>query len=69
MIRCQQKYCKYCVKPQFKDYKNYRDFMYGYCRMSKHLILNCVPEENQKMEGCLALYCEQYTQRKRKINY
>jgi hypothetical protein len=66
MIGCQQKYCKYCVKPVF--YKRTGKFFYGHCKISNQLIFECNPEEGKNYDY-LPLYCDSYTPRKRKINY
>jgi hypothetical protein len=65
MVGCQQKYCKHCVHPVLDENGK---FMYGYCKISKHLVLRCDPEESENYD-VLPLYCEEYTYRERKIDY
>lgn len=65
MIRCQQKYCKNCVKPTFDLSRN---FVWGYCKVSRHLVLLHKPSENYEY-GVHPLYCQEYLPRKRKIKY
>lgn len=65
MIRCQQKYCKNCVKPTFGlDGK----FIYGACKVSKYLILES-DKEDTKLYDIQPLYCNEYIPRERKIKY
>ena len=64
-MNCQQKYCKYCVKPVFSlDSK----FVYGVCKISKYLTLGS-DKEDTKLYDVQPLYCNEYTPRKRKIKY
>lgn len=65
MIRCQQKYCKNCVKPTFDLSKN---FIWGYCKISRHLVLLSDQEETSKYD-IQPLYCQEYQPRTRKIKY
>lgn len=65
MIRCQQKYCKNCVKPTFDLSRN---FVWGYCKASRHLVLISDQEETKKYD-IQPLYCQEYQPRKRKIKY
>ena len=44
MLRCQQKYCKNCIKPRF-DLSG--KFVFGHCKSSKYLILISDKEETQ----------------------
>lgn len=63
MIRCEQKFCKNCVKPYFGlDGK----FVFGFCKISKHLILK---SDKNKLLDIQPLYCDEYNPRKRKIYY
>ncbi len=63
MIRCEQKYCKNCVKPYFSlDGK----FCFGYCKASKYLILK---SDKNSLLDVQPLYCHNYIPRVRKINY
>ena len=63
MIRCEQKYCKNCIKPYFSlDDK----FIYGYCKVSKYLILK---SDKNKLLDVQPLYCQKYQERKRGISY
>ena len=61
-MKCQQKYCKYCIKPYFKDDK----FYYGTCKVSRHVLL--MSDQNDKYD-IQPLYCNCYKPRKRKIDY
>ena len=65
MIRCQQKFCKNCVKPTFDLSRN---FVWGYCKFSRHLVLISGQEETQKYD-IQPLYCQEYQPRTRKIKY
>ena len=64
-MKCKQKFCKFCCNPRI----NLRTgaFVYGICRMSKYVVLDCI-ENNNKYKTQL-LYCNCYRPRKRKINY
>lgn len=64
-MNCQQKYCKYCVKPTFSlDGK----FVYGQCKISRYLTLRS-DKECTKEYNVQPLYCYEYTPRKRNIKY
>lgn len=65
MIRCQQKYCKNCVKPTFDLSRN---FVWGYCKASRHLVLLNDSSETHE-SGVQSLYCQEYQPRKREIKY
>lgn len=65
MLRCQQKYCKNCIKPYFDLSGN---FVFGACKITKHLILMSDKEETQNWD-VQPLYCNEYRPRERKINY
>lgn len=65
MLRCQQKYCKNCIKPYFDLSGN---FVFGHCKKSKYLILISDKEETQKYD-IQPLYCEEYRPREQKIKY
>lgn len=65
MIRCQQKLCKNCIKPIFDKDGN---FMWGFCKVSKHIILISDMEETSEYD-IQPLYCQEYKQRTRKIKY
>lgn len=63
MIRCEQKYCKNCIKPCFSLDGN---FIYGHCKASKCLILK---SDKNKLLDIQPLYCQEYQERKREISY
>lgn len=64
MIKCQQKYCKYCIKPHISILRN--EFVFGFCKISNKLILGS--DMNPALD-VQPLYCYAYKPRKRKINY
>lgn len=65
MLRCQQKYCKNCIKPYFDLSGN---FVFGACKITKHLILMSDKEETINYD-VQPLYCNEYVPRVRKLNY
>ena len=66
MIRCKQKYCKYCIKPVFDLGAN---FAWGYCCVSKHIILDTLKKDETKKWETQIFLCDCYTPRRRKIKY
>jgi len=65
MIRCEQKYCKNCVKPVFSLDGG---FVYGFCKFSRYLILQSDNYSTRKYD-VQPLYCDCYKERTRKIKY
>jgi hypothetical protein len=65
MTACEQKYCKYCVKPYFDKDGN---FSFGTCKKARYLVLH-YHEQDDLYYGWQPLYCANYEPRKRKINY
>lgn len=65
MLRCQQKFCKNCSKPYFDLSGN---FVFGACKITKHLILMSDKEETQNLD-VQPLYCNEYVPRVRKLKY
>lgn len=64
MIKCQQKYCKYCIKLNTSILQN--KFAFGFCKISNKLIL---VRDMYPTLDVQPLYCYAYEPRKRKINY
>jgi len=66
MVACQQKYCKYCVKPKFD---NNGKFKFGWCKFSRNVLFSNDYGECHKNNEVQPLYCYKYIPRKRKIKY
>lgn len=65
MVACCQKYCRFCVKPYFKDGK----FVFGQCKKSRNLILFSDAEDTKEYKFAQPLYCKDYEKRVRPIKY